>query len=355
MKKKIQKKSSVKQSVSRKTSKSSHGGRSILLMRFFVYGFGALVLVFLFSFSAKSLEKPHVLGASVYIAQGGDTSTSGGGGDTSGGGSTDINGSSGSSGGSNTASGETSGGTEINGGTEVGGGGPVNNNTTVDCIGPDGKHFTTTFKSCANLNDGWHHGNFEFTPLQVKHHFKSSSVEPTKTPEINETGNEVKPTGTEDLQNTTDDLQKINNDLQDSGVEVGTSEAHGFTIKKGDVEAETHFPLSVDPTTHTLTVTTPAGTKEVTILPDKAVQNVLQKRLLDSIENQATASGSVQKVALTEVNNEPVFQINGVSNKKVLGLFPVSFAKTAFVSTQTGQVIKVDETFLDKLLEALSF
>src|SRR5581483_11527514 len=35
----------------------------------------------------------------------------------------------------------------------------------VDCVGPDGKHFTTTFHACQELNTAWHRGKFTFTTL----------------------------------------------------------------------------------------------------------------------------------------------------------------------------------------------
>jgi hypothetical protein len=154
-------------------------------------------------------------------------------------------------------------------------------------------------------------------------------------------------------------LDKLNEDLTEDDLEIGTSSTNGTTITKGEVEAETHFPLTVDPVTHTLTVTTPAGSKQVTVLPDEAVQNVLQTRLIDTVENEvnsgADTTSITKKIRLNEVDNELTFEIKGIKQKKLLGIIPIAFVKTTFVSAQTGQVLKTDETLINKLLELLSF
>ena len=161
--------------------------------------------------------------------------------------------------------------------------------------------------------------------------------------------------GENEIQSKSDGLDKINEALKDKDVKVSSTSGDGFSIESGQIHAETHFPLSVDPTTHTLTVTTPTGTKEVTVLPDQAVQNLLQHQILSTI-NQSSGSGTTTNtISLTQVNNQPVFAVPGQSDKKLLGLFPVSFDKTVFVSTQTGQVIQTQENFISKLLETLSF
>jgi len=152
-----------------------------------------------------------------------------------------------------------------------------------------------------------------------------------------------------------DRFDKLNKELKNKDIKVSSTSGDGFSIDAGRIRAKTHFPLSVDPTTHTLTVTTPAGTKEVTILPDQAVHNLLQHQILSTI-NQSSGSGTTDNtISLTQVNNQPVFSIPGQSDKKFLGLFPVSFNKTVFVSAQTGQVIQTKENFLNKFLETFSF
>ena len=324
------------------------------------------------------------------LAQGGDDSGSGSGSDSgsggSGAGSTSYSGGSGS--GSETG---TSSNTET---TSPLISTTVSANTEVDCVGPDGKRFTTEFHDCQELNQKWGNTTFSFTPLANS---GQESPEPTETPkeashtnlqtpkgklEIEVEGNKRKinfvskglhiefksedngtvsavakqKDGKEIKLASEDALTALNEQLKDQDIEISSAEG-GLTFKKGNVEAQTHFPLSVDPTTGQLTVTTPAGSKVVTVLPDRAVQNLLASGIFTGVNSHASSesAGTTQQIQLTDVNGSPVFQIEGVLSKKLFGLFPVSFSKTAFVSAEDGHTISIQQSPLVGFLEALSF
>lgn len=286
-------------------------------------------------------------------------------------------------------------------------GSSVGNEVLVDCVGPDSKHFQTSFKDCSELNKAYNKSNFNFTPLttqtvqdvkqevesdskklqievqgqkqeiqqqskngaqqsfQIKTENGKSQVNITQagtTLEIKSENGKTeihakKADGTEIQLSSTDAVTKLNDALKEKEIEVEETPDKELVIRKGDVEAETKVPVSVDPITKELSITTPAGQKTVTILPDQAVANLIASKQITSVTQQATNGGanSSQRIALTELNNEPVFQVDGVLNKKVLGIVPVSFAKTSFVSGTTGNVVKTDETLLNKVLEAFSF
>lgn len=260
--------------------------------------------------------------------------------------------------------------------------------TQVDCIGPDGKHFTTDFHACQELNQKWGRSNFNFTPLE-KTTFpptKGGTKQPALPRNIQDRQQEGEkkplpvPSGTQFLlkndgngsatitakhkdgseeQLQPDAFAQINDTLKEKDMEVSTNSANGFSIKSGTVRAETNFPLSIDPTTKTLSVTTPTGTADVAILPNQAVQNVLTHRLLSHVlssasQNAASSAAAEQTISLTQVNNQPAFAIPGVSEKKLLGIFTVAFAKTVFVSAQTGQIVQTQENTFDRILEAFS-
>lgn len=276
--------------------------------------------------------------------------------------------------------------------------------TLVDCVGPDGKHFTTSFHDCQNINKQTN--TFQFTPLSKPDENKIDGItEPTGVPTAEPTGEAIhqsietpqghlevqtegnqgelnletagmhiemkredngsikisahKADGTE-VQLQTNAIDQINETLKEKDVEVSTSSANGFAIKSAGVQAETNFPLSIDPTTKSLAVTTPNGTEDVTTLPNQAVQNALQQGQLThvlSTANQTTpnATAGNNTVALTELNNQPVYAVDGVLNKNLLGIFPVAFRRTVYVSAQDGQIIQVQQTSLNQILQALSF
>lgn len=171
----------------------------------------------------------------------------------------------------------------------------VSNEALVDCVGPDGRHFQTVFKECLELNNAYKKSSFDFTPLT------------------------------------------------------------GATASAVSIDEK--VPVWVDSVTKELSVKTPAGVKTITVLPDQVVTSLIANKEITSVTQQSTNFGASapQKIALTELNNEPVYQVDGILNKKLLGVVPLSFVKTSFVSGTTGNVIKTDEAAINKILEALSF
>ncbi len=159
-------------------------------------------------------------------------------------------------------------------------------------------------------------------------------------------------------ENQNDDkaLHDVNEALKPEDVEVSTSTS-GLVVRHGETEAETHFPLSVNTTTHELTVTTPAGTKTVTVLPDTAVNNLLNQGVLKNVETQPATAGAVpiNKVTIVEFNNQPAFEVHGSVEKKLFGIIPFGQGKKVFVSTQTGGVLFQSEDLLGQLLGFFSF
>ncbi len=245
----------------------------------------------------KSAQKPRVLGISQLFAdKGGD---SGGGG-------------------------HDSGGDRGGGGTSGGGGSSSSSNT-----GSSGGSNVTPLPSPKQENPEKH------------------SEQPKQELETRKKPNEI------ETEAENENIKKLNEELKNENIHVGSSSG-GFTVKHGQVEAETHFPLSVNVATHELTVTTPAGIKTVTVLPDQAVQNLLSRNIFDRIETNEASPGA-QKVELTEVENQPVFAVKGLNDKRLLGFIPVSVRKTAFVSAQNGGVVRTDETPVNRLLDIFSF
>ena len=150
-----------------------------------------------------------------------------------------------------------------------------------------------------------------------------------------------------------DTLDDINEALEDEGISVATSSGNRLRIRRGLFEAETHFPLSINPTTNQLTVTTPAGEKNVAVLPDQAVANLFRLKFIDRIASGSAAENPTG-IKLGLLNNNPVFQVLGVDEQKLLGFITVSVNKTSFVSAENGQIVRVDATFLNRLLDLFS-
>ncbi len=355
-----------KKSTVRHTARKRKNITSSSEFTIFITGFFAVVLLFAASFILNHKSKPVVLGASVYLADQGDTPDS-----------------------------QNHDGPPSSVGVKGDQGGPVINSNKdsqaqvlVDCVGPDGKHSTVTFQECSVLNGQWHKDSFSFTPLGDRKNGSndSSSVanEASNSGQVEsipseQSGNndalrgqieikqagahldisEKNPNGSETQISSQNAFEDINSLLAPRDISVSSSSAEGVFIKNNDVEASTKLPNSVDPTTRQITVTTPSVFHILTVLPQQAVQGILNSKVLSQVQSTAkvggNASQSLQSATLTTLNNVPGFQVNGVSQKNLFGVLPVAFAKTVYVSSQTGAIVKIDESTLNKLLELFSF
>lgn len=162
-----------------------------------------------------------------------------------------------------------------------------------------------------------------------------------------------------------EDGEEIEIESTESGKIRIRTNLNKFFITHGLVEAQTTFPLSINTQTNELTVTTPAGTKVVTILPQQAVDNMLARnvidRILSTLPDPSASPESIdeteleqEKIELAEDNNELVYELEGESDERLLGLFSVKIHKKVHVSATTGDLVNVDQTLLSRILDFLS-
>lgn len=155
----------------------------------------------------------------------------------------------------------------------------------------------------------------------------------------------------QELEDDIDELEdEIEQELEDDGIEIASSSG-GLIIKKNKIRARTSFPLSVNPETNELVVTTPSGVKTVTILPDRAVENMLAKGVLSEVDKEE----SEDSVEIETKKDELVYKIKGEKDHKFLGFIPLKTVITAFVSAQTGQLTAQEQSLLSQIISRLSF
>jgi len=167
----------------------------------------------------------------------------------------------------------------------------------------------------------------------------------------------------EEVELEDDTIFKIEDRLGANGIKIATAGAEKFVIQRGNTGALTNFPLSIDLSTNSLIVNTPAGEKNVAVLPDQAVQNIIAanivsriggQKVVDAALNQNLASIS-QLVILGLQNGVPVYEINGISDQRLLGFIPVIIEKSVAVSAETGQVVSTQKSLPNQLLDFVSF
>lgn len=167
----------------------------------------------------------------------------------------------------------------------------------------------------------------------------------------------------EEVELEDDELDEVENEIEDGLEEDGIRIATGSgkpVFTKNNIAALTDFPLSVDVGTNQLIVTTPAGQKVVTILPDQAVANLLLTKVINRVEQSTDASlvnelGTLDGIVKLEIrNNEVVYKVKGTKTHKIFGMFPVNTATTAFVSAETGQSVAQEQSVLSNIIDVLS-
>ena len=154
-----------------------------------------------------------------------------------------------------------------------------------------------------------------------------------------------------------DTILKIDERLKESGIKVATAGAEKFVIQRGITGAVTNFPLSIDLATNTLTVNTLTGQKAVAVLPDQAVQNLIAANVVNRLGGQAIANVTSvsQVISLGEQNGVPVYEINGISDQRLLGFIPIAIEKTVKVSAETGIVVSTQQSLINRVLDTLAF
>lgn len=176
-----------------------------------------------------------------------------------------------------------------------------------------------------------------------------------------ENGEEVElPAGNEE------EIIKIQERADKGSIKVRTM-GEKFVVARENISATTKFPLSVNLETNELTVSTPAGDRVVTILPDQAVKNMFAANVIDQIggfaftqdaEKIATQEGAtLEQVIELSTTREGIlaYEIPGVKQEKLLGFLNVNIQKTAVVSAETGELIRVQQNIVSQILDLISF
>lgn len=144
--------------------------------------------------------------------------------------------------------------------------------------------------------------------------------------------------------------------VEKDDVKIATAGGQMVLVNKR-VGALSNFPISIDPTTRQLTVTTPAGSKVVAVLPQKAIDNMLASKVMTDVigEKSDDELASIPSlVKLEEKNGILVYKVKGTKTHKLLGFIPIKTGVEAFVSAENGQVVESTDSLLGRILNRLA-
>lgn len=186
--------------------------------------------------------------------------------------------------------------------------------------------------------------------LRIKYEIENGKIKiETK---VKEAGNEVELNNEEE----NNAINEVELELEKDDIKIATAPGQIALVNK-KVGALSNFPISIDPTTKQLTVTTPAGTKVVTVLPQKAVDNLLASRVMNEVvsEKVTNSLGSIPDLVNLETKNGVlVYKVKGNRIHILLGFIPIKTGVEAIVSAENGQVMESTDSLLGRILNRLA-
>lgn len=115
-----------------------------------------------------------------------------------------------------------------------------------------------------------------------------------------------------------------------------------FRINQNGIAASTSFPITVDPTTANISVTTATGVKYIFILPAQAFEILTRANYLDKLTGD---------VNLTESEvGEPIYNFKGEKSVNLFNLVTAPVPVEGQVSAVTGKVISMETPIWYKLI-----
>ncbi len=121
------------------------------------------------------------------------------------------------------------------------------------------------------------------------------------------------------------------------------------------------MPLSINTQTRELSITTSEGQKIITVLPEQAIQNLINSGFINEIDKSTTSIKNSEEFAsfngiikLENRNNKLVYKVNGKKNHKLFGFIPISAPITVFISTETGEPLSKQQSVITNIVDFLS-
>lgn len=159
-------------------------------------------------------------------------------------------------------------------------------------------------------------------------------------------------TGEETLLSVSESARVMSKLARSAALEVKPGGSGELVFTKGQIRAVTELSLLVDLRTNLLTTETSTGIKTVPLLPDEATKIAFASKVVDGVypkKNNAEISFSEAK------NGRLVYQIDGLSKRKLFGLIPMTLRETALVDAANGLVSQPDKSLGKLLVELVAF
>lgn len=139
--------------------------------------------------------------------------------------------------------------------------------------------------------------------------------------------------------------------LSEARFRIARGTAGGYVFSTGAVKAKTDLSVLVDLRNNLLTVETSIGIKPVPVSADTAVAVARGIKMIRGL-NEKFGEGAVRLKERADLRL--VYEVNGVSNWKLLGLFPFSRTQRVEVSALSGKIIPIERELNQLLVDLVS-
>lgn len=120
---------------------------------------------------------------------------------------------------------------------------------------------------------------------------------------------------------------------------------NNYVLKSNDgTTAESSYKIEVK--NNKAIISTPSGTKEITLEPDEALNITVQNGDIDVVDKKT--------LRLEEENGNIVYVVKGIKNEKFLRLLPTTIEKELVISARNGEVLFEKKPLWSNFLDAIS-
>ena len=111
----------------------------------------------------------------------------------------------------------------------------------------------------------------------------------------------------------------------------------GFALVQDGMKTVTSYPISIDPKSAELSLSTPSGTRFLSVLPKEAVSGAIRARVLSFVNKD-------EPVEVYEKDgSELLYVVNGEKRINLFNLMVLNIPVKTEISASTGEIVYVDQ------------
>lgn len=138
----------------------------------------------------------------------------------------------------------------------------------------------------------------------------------------------------------------VENEIENEDLDtVITAEEDGFEIERNKFKAKANFPITIDEETGNIIVSTSKGQVVLNNMPDAIIEKI-----------SGNTPAEVEKIELDESEDGALeYNVKASKKQKFLGFLDINIYNDYKLNAQTGDLIESSKSFVDSLLDLVSF